>query len=263
MSKVNQFKLSEMKSAGEKFAVVTAYDACFARVAEHAGIDVILVGDSLGMVLQGNDSTLPVSIEEMIYHTKSVRKGTSSALVIADMPFGSYNTPEDTMQNASLLMQAGAHMVKLEGGLWLLETIKLLTERGIPVCGHIGLTPQSVNVLGGFKVQGRDDADANRIISEAKALEQAGAGLIVVECVPSELGAALSEATSIPIIGIGAGPGTDAQVMVLHDILGISPRIPKFVRVFMNDADTIENALELYALSVKNGQFPGEEHCFS
>lgn len=263
MIKVNQTKLTEMKSAGEKFAVITAYDACFARVVENAGVDVILVGDSLGMVLQGCDSTLPVTVEEMCYHTKSVKQGAQRALVIADMPFGSYNTIDDTLRNATRLMQSGAHMVKLEGGMWLLESIRMLTERGIPVCGHIGLTPQSVNILGGFKVQGRDEADAARIIDEAKALEKAGAGLIVVECVPRALGAALSNATQIPVIGIGAGPDTDAQVMVLHDILGISPRIPKFVHIFMNDAENIPNAIERYAEAVKTSKFPNDEHCFS
>ena len=260
--KVTPLSLAKMKADGEKFAVLTSYDACFARLSERAGVEALLVGDSLGMVLQGNDSTLPVTVEEMAYHTRQVKAGSEQVLVIADMPFGSYNLPEQALENATRLMQAGAHMVKLEGGEWLLDTIRMLTERGIPVCGHIGLTPQSVNVLGGFKVQGRSEEDAARIVREAVALEQAGAALIVVECVPRGLGKSLSQATRIPIIGIGAGPDTDAQVMVLHDILGISPRIPRFVRIFMEGADSIESAIQNYVGAVKDGSFPAAEHCF-
>lgn len=262
MNKISPQSLAAKKAQGEKFAVLTAYDATFARLVDQAGIDVILVGDSLGNVLQGHTSTLPVSVEDMCYHTACVDRGTEKALIVSDLPFGSYNTVDDTLHNATALMQSGAHMVKLEGGQWLAESIALLTERGIPVCGHLGLTPQSVNTLGGFKVQGRDEAGARRIITDAKALENAGATLLVVECVPTELGQRLSEALTIPVIGIGAGPQTDAQVLVLHDLLGVSRRIPKFVQNFLADAPDIQTALANYKIAVEQGEFPGPEHSF-
>ena len=262
MNKISPQSLLAKKVAGQKFAVLTAYDATFARVIDEAGIDVILVGDSLGNVLQGHTSTLPVTIDDMCYHTACTARGTESALLIADMPFGSYNCIDDTLVNATALMQAGAHMVKLEGGQWLCESIALLTERGIPVCGHLGLTPQSVNVLGGFKVQGRDEAAADKIIADSKALEAAGATLLVIECVPTALGQRISEAVSIPVIGIGAGPRTDAQVLVLHDLLGISRRMPKFVKNFLEGAADIPAALRNYREAVERGEFPAPEHCF-
>ncbi len=263
MSKVTTLTLRAKKEAGEKFAVVTAYDATFARLVDTVGIDVILVGDSLGMVLQGHDSTLPVSVEDMAYHTACVARGTSNTLVIADMPFGSYNTVEETLANATALMQAGAHMVKLEGGDWLHDSVRALTERGIPVCTHLGLTPQSVNVLGGYRVQGRADAEAQRMIDDARALQSAGAALLVLECVPQALAGDISRALDIPVIGIGAGPDTDAQVLVLHDLLGISPRLPKFVRNFAESGVNIEGALRAYKQAVESGEFPAPEHCFN
>ncbi|MFT5033584.1 MAG: 3-methyl-2-oxobutanoate hydroxymethyltransferase [Bermanella sp.] len=262
MNKVSPQSLLAKKTAGQKFSALTAYDATFARVIDRAGIDVILVGDSLGNVLQGHSSTLPVTLDDMCYHTACTARGTEQALLVADMPFGSYNTIDDTLANATALMQSGAHMVKLEGGQWLSESIKLLTERGIPVCGHLGLTPQSVNVLGGFKVQGRDAASAEHIIADSKALESAGASLLVIECVPTALGQRISKSVAIPVIGIGAGPHTDAQVLVLHDLLGISQRLPKFVKNFMEGGSDIPTAISNYRNAVEAGEFPGPEHSF-
>lgn len=263
MSTVTVTTLQAHKQAGEKFAVITGYDAAFARLIEQAGIEVILVGDSLGMVLQGHDSTLPVSIEDMAYHTRSVRRGCSKPLVISDMSFGSYSTLNQTLENAALLMQAGAHMVKLEGGEWLLPSITALVERGIPVCAHLGLTPQSVNVFGGFKVQGRENERASAILEDARRVEAAGASLLVLECVPSRLAKQISEVLSIPVIGIGAGPDTDAQVLVVHDMLGLFPDSPKFVRNFMVDSKDVPSALKAYNEAVVAGTFPGPEHSFS
>lgn len=262
MAKTTAMQLQAKKAAGEKFAVLTAYDATFARAAANAGIEVLLVGDSLGMVLQGHDSTLPVTVDQIAYHTAAVCRGSGETLVIADMPFGSYSNPTQAMDNAATLMRAGAHMVKLEGGLWLLDTIKLLTERGIPVCAHLGLTPQSVNTLGGYKVQGRQPEDARRILDEASAVEAAGASLLVVECVPRTLGQQISQSLRIPVIGIGAGAETDAQVLVLHDMLGLNPRPPRFVRDFSVGVTGIAAALASYHEAVLSGQFPGPEHGF-
>lgn len=262
MAKITAPQLQAKKAAGEKFAVLTAYDATFARVADEAGIEVLLVGDSLGNVLQGNDSTLPVTVDQMVYHTTCVSRGNSNALVIADLPFGSYSTPIQAMDNAASLMRAGAHMVKLEGGQWLAETIALLVERGIPVCAHLGLTPQSVNTLGGFKVQGRQPAAAQRILDDARVVEAAGATLLVVECVPTVLGQQLAQALRIPVIGIGAGPHTDAQVLVLHDMLGLNPRPPKFVRNFAEGTAGVAAAIAGYHKAVLGGEFPAPEHGF-
>ncbi|WP_250656488.1 3-methyl-2-oxobutanoate hydroxymethyltransferase [Alkalimarinus coralli] len=256
--------LKACKEAGEKFAVITSYDATFSHVVASAGVEVILVGDSLGMVLQGHDSTLPVTMEQMIYHTEAVKRGNQGALIMADMPFMSYATPEQALENAALLMQAGAHLIKIEGGDWLCETISMLSERGIPVCAHLGLTPQSVNKLGGYKVQGRESADAEAMIAHAIAQEQAGADVILLECVPSDLAGRLTQSISAPVIGIGAGPGTDGQVLVLHDLLGITPgRRPKFVKNFMEGSDSVEGAIKAYIEAVKSGQFPAPEHTFS
>ncbi len=256
--------LRSCKEAGEKFTCITSYDATFANVVSSAGVEVILVGDSLGMVLQGHDSTLPVTMEQMIYHTESVKRGNQGALIMADMPFMSYATPEQALDNAALLMQAGAHMVKIEGGDWLCETIRMLSERGIPVCAHLGLTPQSVNKLGGYKVQGRESEQADQMVEHALAQQQAGADIILLECVPSELGARVTNSLTAPVIGIGAGAATDAQVLVLHDLLGITPgRRPKFVKNFMADADSIEEAIKAYVSDVKSGQFPAAEHTFT
>ena len=254
--------LSTMKVNGEKFAVITAYDFTFSTLIENAAIEVVLVGDSLGNVIQGRDSTLPVTVDEMAYHTAAVKRGNNRALLISDMPFMSYATDVQAFENAAILMQAGAQMVKLEGGEWLTDTVHLLTERGIPVCGHIGLTPQSVHKLGGYKVQGKDEQAAEQLITDAKALESAGAELIVVECVPSSLGRELSETLDIPVIGIGAGPDTDAQVLVLHDMLGISQRLPSFSKNFIEDNSSIEEAITAYGNEVRTGTFPAPQHCF-
>jgi len=254
--------LQAIKAAGDKFAAITAYDYTFAKLIEAADIEVTLVGDSLGNVTQGRDSTIPVTIDEMAYHTEAVKRGNSRSLLMTDMPFMSYATETQALDNAAILMRAGAQMVKLEGGEWLADSIYMLTERGIPVCGHVGLTPQSVHKLGGYKVQGKEDEAAAQMIMEAKVLEEAGADLIVVECVPSSLGRELSEALSIPVIGIGAGPDTDAQVLVLYDMIGISQRLPKFSRDFLRSASSIQEAITAYGAAVRNRQFPATEHCF-
>lgn len=263
MKAVSLPHLYDLKTKGVKFPVITAYDASFAALVEQAGIEVVLVGDSLGNVIQGQDSTVPVTVDDMVYHTAAVRRGNSSSLLIADMPYMSYATLEQTLGNATLLMQAGAQMVKVEGGAWLLDSVRALAERGIPVCGHLGLTPQSVSKLGGYRVQGRDASAADRMLADAKALEKAGADLLVLECVPSALAARITSAVNIPVIGIGAGPDTDAQVLVLYDLLGISPRSPKFVRNFMSDNDSIASAIAAYAQAVRDGSFPAPEHCFN
>ena len=254
--------LNAMKTAGDKFAVITAYDYTFSRLIETAGIEVTLVGDSLGNVIQGREITIPVTIDEMAYHTEIVKRGNSRTLLMTDMPFMSYATANQAMDNAAILMQAGAQMVKLEGGEWLAETVYMLTERGIPVCGHVGLTPQSVHKLGGYRVQGKEEDAAQQMIDEAVILQEAGADLIVVECVPSSLGRDLSKALSIPVIGIGAGPDTDAQVLVLQDMLGISQRLPKFSKNFLEDNSSIQQAIIAYGNDVRSGAFPAPEHCF-
>ena len=263
MKNITLHTLTEMKSAGEKFSCLTTYDACFAQLVSKAGIEVILVGDSLGMVLQGNDSTLPVTLEEMAYHVACVKKGNQGSLIMADLPFMSYATVEQAMDSSAALMQAGAQMVKLEGSAWLSDTISALSERGIPVCAHLGLTPQAVNKLGGYKVQGRGEDNASSMIEDAKELEAAGASILLLECVPSKLAKSISESVEVPVIGIGAGADTNAQVLVLHDMLGISPgKSPRFVKNFMEGADSIQAAIENYADQVKSGEFPGPEHGF-
>ena len=264
MAKKTVSTLSKMKRNGEKIATVTAYDASFAKIFDQAGIHAMLIGDSLGMVLQGHDSTLPVTIEQIAYHTRCVRAGTNDALVIADMPFMSYANPEQTYANAATLMQAGANMVKLEGDEWLIDTIKGLTQRGVPVCAHLGLTPQSVNVFGGFKVQGRNEDKANAMVSHAIKLQQAGAQLLVLECIPSELAKRITEQVNIPTIGIGAGPNTDGQILVMHDLIGISAGyIPKFSKNYLTDAGTIEAAIATYIKEVQSGEFPSPEQVFN
>tara|TARA_R110001583_G_scaffold73706_4_gene204997 strand:+ start:1809 stop:2603 length:795 start_codon:yes stop_codon:yes gene_type:complete len=264
MSKVTSSTLIKFKQEGKKFTALTAYDASFASAFDSEGVDVLLVGDSLGMVLQGHDDTLPVTTANIAYHTACVKRGISRALLIADMPFMSYATPEQTMTNAAILMQAGASMVKLEGGHWLLESVKMLTERGIPVCAHLGLTPQSVNVFGGFKVQGRDADNAQRILDEAKAIQAAGAQLLVVECIPASLAKAITEALTIPVIGIGAGADTDGQILVMHDVLGISSGyIPRFSKNYLKQTGEIRSAIKAYIDEVANGSFPAEEHTFN
>lgn len=256
-------KLQEMRVAGEKIAVLTAYDASFASLMNHAGIDVILIGDSLGNIIQGHSSTIPVTIEQMVYHTHCVAKGNESAFLIADMPFGTYASPAQAMENATLLMRAGAHMVKLEGGSWLSETVHYLVERSVPVCAHLGLLPQSVHTLGGFKVQGKTTQAAETLINDAKALQAAGAQLLVLEAIPSELGKKVTESIQIPTIGIGAGPDCSGQVLVMHDMLGAFPgRSPKFVKNFLEGHASIEAAFKQYISDVKAGKFPGPEHGF-
>ncbi|RDL44093.1 3-methyl-2-oxobutanoate hydroxymethyltransferase [Marinomonas piezotolerans] len=256
-------KLQQMKRNGEKFTCLTCYDATFTHAMNNAGVETILVGDSLGMVVQGQDSTLPVSIDDMCYHTAAVKRGNSHAFIMTDMPFMSYSTPTQALDNAAKLMQAGANMVKLEGGSWLSDTIRLLSERGIPVCAHLGLTPQAVHKLGGYKVQGKDKAAADLILKESLELVSAGADILLYECIPSELGKSLTETVPVPVIGIGAGADTDAQVLVMHDMLGINIGRPaKFVKNFLTNGRTIEDAFTAYVTEVKNGTFPAAEHTF-
>jgi 3-methyl-2-oxobutanoate hydroxymethyltransferase len=255
--------LRAMREHGEKIAVLTAYDAGFARLADEAGVDVVLVGDSLGMVVQGHASTLPVKLSEMSYHTRCVSRGAARAFIVADLPFATFQqSPQQAYASAARLMAAGAHMVKLEGGAVMVETVKFLVERGIPVCAHLGLLPQSVNQLGGYKVQGRDDSAAAQLLADARAMEQAGAGLLVLESIPAELGRQVTAALALPTIGIGAGPDCSGQVLVLQDVLGIYPQPPKFARNFMAGAGSIQAALKAYVDAVKSGSFPGPEHCF-
>jgi 3-methyl-2-oxobutanoate hydroxymethyltransferase len=254
--------LQQIKIKQHKFSCVAAYDALFSRLLNQAGIDVILVGDSLGMVLQGNDSTIPVTIEDMCYHVRCVAKGNSQSLIIADMPFMSYADTASAVKNATALMQAGANMVKLEGGQWLTNTISTLVCGGIPVCAHIGLTPQSVNTIGGYKVQGRNEEQAKQLVLDAIALETAGAQLLVMECVPSAVATNVDTALAIPTIGIGAGANTTGQVLVLHDMLGLNSRPARFVRNFMEGASSIQEALSDFNTAVKDGSFPANEHCF-
>lgn len=263
MKTVTIHTLNDLKRAGEKFPVITAYDSSFARLVELAGIEVVLVGDSLGNVMLGFDSTVPVTMDHMLHHTAAVRRGNHKSLLIADLPFMAYATPEQTLTNSARLMQAGAQMVKLEGGEWLAESVAMLNQRGIPVCGHLGLTPQSVNKFGGYRVQGRGQDDAEQMVRDAHLLEDAGASLLVLECVPRDLAARASRELKMPVIGIGAGADTDAQVLVLQDMLGISPRAPKFARNFLADSGDILGALQAYAAAVRSGAFPQPEHTFT
>lgn len=255
--------LQQRKQNGEKFSVLTAYDACFSRLISEAGVDVMLVGDSLGMVLQGHDSTLPVTTAQLAYHTAAVARGNQGSLIMADLPFMAGATLERALTSAHELMQAGANLVKLEGAGWLAETITVLKRNGIPVCAHLGLTPQSVNALGGYRVQGREQAVAEQLIAGAKQLEQAGADVLLLECVPRDVSAALTQAVSVPVIGIGAAPECDGQVLVMHDLLGISPGKPaRFVRNFAAEGHDIRGAFAAYNKAVKDGSFPAAEHCF-
>jgi len=257
-------KLQTMRSKGEKIAVLTCYDASFATLLEAQGIDVLLVGDSLGMVLQGHETTLPVTLDDMAYHTACVARGAKQAFIVADMPFGTFQvSPEKTFEHAARLMEAGAQMVKLEGGASMVETVRFLTGRGIPVCGHLGLTPQSVHQLGGYRVQGKDSAAAQKILEDAVALEQAGAGMIVLEAMPALLVAEITAALSIPTIGIGAGAACSGQVLVLHDMLDIYPgKKARFVKNYMQGANSIADAVANYVAEVKAGDFPAQEHSF-
>jgi 3-methyl-2-oxobutanoate hydroxymethyltransferase len=263
MPKISLSRLAKMKQENEKITCITAYDASFAAIFDQAGIQVLLIGDSLGMVLQGHDSTLPVTVKDIEYHTKSVASTAEKSLIISDLPFMSYATPEQTYKNAAILMRAGANMVKLEGGEWLIESAQGLVQRGIPVCGHLGLTPQSVNVFGGYKVQGREQDKAEKLVQDAKMLEQAGIQLLVLECVPVHLAARITKELNIPVIGIGAGSDTDGQILVMHDAFGISAGFcPKFSKNFLIETGDIRGAVALYKEQVENGSFPSSEHSF-
>jgi len=256
--------LHAMTRDRKKIAMLTCYDASFAGVCERAGVDALLVGDSLGMVIQGHATTLPVSLDDVLYHTAAVVRGCARPLVIADLPFGSYQaSPQDAYAASVRALQAGAQMVKLEGGTWLAPTVQFLVERGVPVCGHVGLQPQSVNTLGGYRVQAKDAYAQERLQADAIELQEAGAAIMVVECVPRTAAAALCQALRIPVIGIGAGPDCGGQVLVLYDALGIQPTPPaRFVRNFMQGSDGIAAAVAAYVAAVKDGSFPAAEHCF-
>lgn len=254
--------LRQFKENKQRFACVSLYDAQSANIAEQQGIETVLIGDSLGMTIQGHDSTLPVTMEHMVYHTDAVSRGNNKSLIIADLPFLSYTTPEQAMLNAAKLMQAGAHMVKLEGGAWLEETIRMLSERGVPVCAHLGLTPQSVNKFGGFRVQGRSDEQALEILNDAKVLDAAGADLVVLECVPTALATSITEAVAMSTIGIGAGANTDAQVLVINDLIGMTEKPPKFSKNFLAEAGSIASAVKAFGDQVRAGDFPTEAHAF-
>jgi 3-methyl-2-oxobutanoate hydroxymethyltransferase len=255
--------LLAMKNAGEKITMLTCYDASFATLMDRCGVEVLLVGDSLGMVCQGHASTLPVSVTDMAYHTASVARGNHTALLMTDMPFGSYPTPEIAFANAVKLMQAGAQMVKIEGGAWLADTVRFLTERAIPVCAHLGLTPQSVHQLGGYKVQGKSDTAAAQMKLDALALQEAGASIVILEAIPAGLGKELTDMLAMPTIGIGAGVDCSGQVLVMHDMLGVFPgHKAKFVKNFMEGQTSIDAAVRAFVAEVKNSSFPAAEHCF-
>lgn len=264
MTRTTVSTLRTMKDRRERFAVVTAYDASFARVLEEAGVDVLLVGDSLGNVVQGHATTLPVTLDDMVYHTAAVSRGAERALVVADMPFMSDATPEQALHSAARLMgEGGAQMVKVEGGAVMLPTIERLSGRGIPVCGHLGLLPQSVHKAGGYRVHGRDAHVAEAMLEDAEAIETAGADLLVLECVPQALAAEITANLTIPVIGIGAGPRCDAQVLVLYDLLGLTPgKRPAFTKDFLAGTGSVAAAVQAYVRAVKDGDFPGPEHTF-
>ena len=261
---MNLHTLQQMAERNEKIAALTCYDASFAALCEQAGVDILLVGDSLGMVLQGGNNTLAVTLHEMQYHTRCVAKGAKSVYIIADMPFGSYQqSPEQAFRNATRLMSAGAHMVKLEGGDVMLETVEFLVQRGIPVCAHLGFTPQSVNQLGGYRVQGRGEEDASQLLTDAEALQNAGASLLVLEMIPAVLAGRVTAALRIPTIGVGAGIACNGQVLVLQDLLGIfAGKSPRFTKNFMQGAASIQDAVAAYVLAVKDSSFPAAEHSF-
>ena len=261
---VTSIALLRLKQRGEKITCVTSYDASFTRLLEQAGVEVLLVGDSLGMVVQGHESTLPVRMADMIYHTACVARAGRSALRVVDMPFMSYSSVDRALGNAARLMRAGAQMMKLEGGREVADIVRALTEHGIPVCAHLGLTPKSVHQLGGYRVQGRDAESAQRMLEDAHLLEQSGASLLVLECSPAGLDGQASQRLRIPTIGIGAGPVCDGQVLVLYDLLGITPgKRPSFSHNFLEDCDDIPAALSAFVAAVKAGRFPAPRHSFS
>lgn len=261
--KISVLTLRKLKETAEKFVTVSLYDAPMASMAERCGVEVVLVGDSLGMTVLGYDSTIPVTMEQMIYHIEAVARGNKRSLIIGDLPFMTYANTEQAMRNATRVMQAGAHVVKIEGGAWLCDTVRCLSERGIPVCAHIGLTPQSVNKFGGFRVQGREASQAETLFQDACALEKAGAEALVLEAIPASLAKKISRALTIPTIGIGAGRDTDAQVLVINDILGLTEHPPKFSKNFLIEAGDIPNALKKYVHDVKTGLFPEDKHTFT
>jgi 3-methyl-2-oxobutanoate hydroxymethyltransferase len=257
-------KLQERARSGEKLVMLTCYDASFARISDAAGVDMLLIGDSLGMVIQGHDSTLPVSVEETEYHVRCVARGSERALVIADMPFGSFQeSPGQAFRNSARMMAAGAQMVKLEGGATMTETTRFLVERGVPVCAHIGLTPQSVHTLGGYRVQGKREDAAAALVADAKALEAAGAAIVLMEAMPAAVAKRVTESLTVPTVGIGAGPDVSGQVLVNYDILDIYPgRKARFVKNFLSGAPSIQAAIEAYVKAVKGKTYPGPEHSF-
>ena len=264
-SPVTVAQLSAMKRRGERISCLTVYDYSFAHILEQAGVDILLVGDSLGMVIQGHETTLPVSMGDVVYHTQCVSRGCNDALVIADMPFGSYQgSPQSAFENAVRLVgEGGAHMVKIEGGTAMAETVTFLVDRGIPVCGHIGLTPQSVNQLGGFRVQGREESAAEALRRDARNLAEAGASLLIIEAIPAQLAKSITDSVSIPTVGIGAGPDTDGQVLVLYDVLGLFPRkSPKFSKDFLEGKGSVLEAVKVFVEDVRARRFPGPEHSF-
>lgn len=263
--KITLRRLTEMKQAKEKIACLTAYDASFAHLLENSGVDIVLVGDSLGMVIQGEETTLPVSVDDMLYHTQCVAQGLDKSLLITDMPFLSFTTEEEAVRNAGLFMkQGGAHMVKLEGGIDQAETVSALSRNGIPVCAHLGLQPQYVHKIGGYLVQGREQEAADKMLADALALQHAGCDLMLLECVPASLAGKITEALDIPVIGIGAGADCDGQILVLYDIIDISLGIrPKFSKNFMVAAGSIEQAILDYVFAVKHSEFPTTEHVFN
>ncbi|MEC9376368.1 MAG: 3-methyl-2-oxobutanoate hydroxymethyltransferase [Pseudomonadota bacterium] len=262
---VNVSTLGKMKKNKEPIACLTAYDASFAQLVDQAGTDLVLVGDSLGMVVQGHDTTVPVTVEDIIYHSKLVSRGLRRAFLVADMPFMSYTNPDQALENAVRLMQeGGAMMVKLEGGEGQISVVEYLSRHDIPVCAHLGLKPQSVHKIGGFKVQGRDAEQAKLMNQDALALQDAGADIVLLECVPNEVGLIVTEALEVPVIGIGAGPSVDGQILVIYDMLGITQgRMPRFVENFMSETDNILDALQGYVQSVKKRNYPASKHCFS
>ena len=255
--------LATLRAAGEKITMLTCYDASFASLMDRCGVEILLIGDSLGMVCNGHNSTLPVTVAELAYHTASVARGAKSAMIMSDLPFGAYGTPETAYANAVILMQAGAHMIKIEGGAWLAETVRFLTERGIPICAHIGLTPQSVHQLGGYKVQGKSTESAAELKNDALVLQNAGAAIVLMEAIPATLGKEVTDLLAVPTIGIGAGPDCTGQVLVMHDLLGVFPgRKARFVKNFMDGQTSIDAAISAYVAAVKDGSFPALEHCF-
>lgn len=262
---VNVSTLAGMKGKGQKIACMTCYDASFAVLVDEAGVDLVLVGDSLGMVIQGYDTTVPVTVDDIIYHSQAVSRALVRPLMVADMPFMSYSTPEQALANAVRMMQeGGAQMVKLEGGAGQVEVVKYLASHDIPICAHLGLKPQSVHKIGGFRVQGRESDAASAMRKDAKMLQDAGADIVLLECIPSELGALIAKDLHVPVIGIGAGPDVDGQILVLYDILDItSGRKPRFVKNFMLESGSPLGAIEAFCREVRDGTYPGPEHCFS